>query len=91
VPARVLGDRWRWLGRPAVLAAVGVLALNDHVFKHRVPGWRTGNLSDVAGVAVVGTLASDDRDRVIADALGGAIDRWHDPGDDGLAGVREPM
>ena len=42
--------------------------------------------------AMIYQHASDDRDRVIADTLGAAIDRWHDPGDDdGLAGVREPV
>ena len=39
--------------------------------------------------------ASDDRDRVIADVLGAAIDHWHerqgDDDDDGAAGVREPV
>jgi hypothetical protein len=37
--------------------------------------------------------ASDDRDRVIADTLGAAIDQWHEgqgDDDDGAAGVREP-
>lgn len=48
----------RWLGRPWFFAAVAVLALNDHVFKAAFPGPLTGKLSDVAGVAVVGTLAS---------------------------------
>ncbi len=50
--------RWRWLGHPAFLACVALLALNDHVLKDRYPGWWTGKLSDFAGVAVVATLAS---------------------------------
>ena len=33
------------------------LALNDHLLKTRFPGWWTGKLSDVAGVAVVAVLA----------------------------------
>ena len=52
----LFGGRWRWLGRPAFLACVVMLALNDHVLKQRFPGWWTGKLSDVAGVAMVGTL-----------------------------------
>jgi len=38
--------------------------------------------------------AGDDRDRVIADTLGAAIDQWHDgqgDDDDGAAGVRLPV
>lgn len=50
--------RWRWLGHPAFLCAVFVLALNDHVLKGRFPGWWTGKLSDFAGVAVVATTAA---------------------------------
>lgn len=51
-------DRWRWLGQPFFLGAVGLLALNDHVLKQRWPSWWTGKLSDVAGVIVAGTAAS---------------------------------
>jgi hypothetical protein len=54
--AQLLSGRWRWLGRPAFLACVVVLAVNDHVLKQRFPGWWTGKMSDVAGVAVLGTL-----------------------------------
>jgi hypothetical protein len=53
-----LAGRWRWLGHPAFGAAVVVLALNDHVLKSRYPAWWTGKLSDVAGLAVVATLAA---------------------------------
>jgi hypothetical protein len=55
---QLFGGRWRWLGRPAFLACVVMLALNDHVLKQRFPGWWTGKLSDVAGVALVGTLVA---------------------------------
>ena len=37
---------------PLVLGAVGLLLLNDHVFKARWPSWWTGKLSDVAGLAM---------------------------------------
>ncbi|MGC3995851.1 MAG: hypothetical protein QM779_17325 [Propionicimonas sp.] len=50
------GDRVAWLGRPWFFVAVVVLAVNDHVLKGAWPGWLTGKLSDVAGVAVVATL-----------------------------------
>jgi hypothetical protein len=50
------GGRWRWLGRPAFLTCIVVLAVNDHVMKPRFPGWWTGKLSDLAGVAMLGTL-----------------------------------
>jgi len=39
------------------VAAVVVLAVNDHVLKGRGPGWLTGRLSDVAGVFVAAVLA----------------------------------
>jgi hypothetical protein len=35
-----------------------ILALNDHLLKPRLPGWWTGKLSDVAGVAIVATVAA---------------------------------
>ena len=35
---------------PVAVAAVLVLALNDHVLKHSFPGFVTGKLSDVAGM-----------------------------------------
>ncbi|RJS22540.1 hypothetical protein DRW03_14610 [Corallococcus sp. H22C18031201] len=37
---------------PGMLLAVGVLVLNDHVFKARWPSWWTGKLSDVAGLVM---------------------------------------
>lgn len=53
-----IGGRWRWLGSPWFIAAIFLLAVNDHVLKHRFPGWWTGKLSDVAGVVVVAVVAS---------------------------------
>ena len=35
---------------PLVLAAIAILAMNDHVWKHAAPGFVTGKLSDVAGL-----------------------------------------
>jgi hypothetical protein len=46
----------RWLGAPATLLALAVLALNDHVLKHAAPGVVTGKLSDVAGLVVAPPL-----------------------------------
>lgn len=40
------------------LAAAAVLLVNDHVLKHRHPGWATGKLSDLAGPVVVAALAA---------------------------------
>lgn len=53
-----VADRWHWLGRPFFVAAVVLLAVNDHVLKQRVPGWWTGKLSDFAGIVIAGTVAS---------------------------------
>ena len=36
---------------PIALGAVALLLLNDHVLKAAAPGWVTGKLSDVAGLA----------------------------------------
>ena len=36
---------------PAVLASMLLLIVNDHVLKHAYPGFFTGKLSDVAGLA----------------------------------------
>ncbi|WP_244237175.1 hypothetical protein [Corallococcus llansteffanensis] len=41
---------------PAVLGAIVLLILNDHVFKARWPSWWTGKLSDVAGLAMFPVL-----------------------------------
>lgn len=40
------------------ILAVAALLVNDHVLKQALPGWWTGKLSDVAGVAVVGVVAA---------------------------------
>ncbi len=36
--------------RPAVIAAIAVLLVNDHVLKAAAPSWLTGKLSDFAGL-----------------------------------------
>lgn len=41
------------LTSPLALAAVGLLALNDHVLKRAIPGPLTGKLSDIAGCFVL--------------------------------------
>ena len=40
---------------PVALVSLVVLVVNDHVLKHRTPGWASGKLSDVA-ILVVGPL-----------------------------------
>ncbi|MCB2411364.1 hypothetical protein LGT39_00705 [Demequina sp. TTPB684] len=40
----------RWLAHPLSLAAIAVMALNDHVLKQAYGTWWTGKLSDVAGL-----------------------------------------
>jgi hypothetical protein len=53
---------------------------------------RMGHASTRA--AMIYQHASDDRDRVIADAIGAAIDQWHDgqdDDDDGSAGILVPV
>ena len=52
-----MGRRSAALADPRFIVAVAVLAVNDHVLKDRFPGLITGKLSDVAGVAMVATLA----------------------------------
>ena len=52
----LLGGRWHILAHPVFVGCVALLALNDHVLKDRVPGWWTGKISDVAGVAVLAVL-----------------------------------
>jgi hypothetical protein len=44
---QAIGDA---LAHPAALAALAVLAVNDHWAKGRLPGWLTGKASDVAGM-----------------------------------------
>jgi hypothetical protein len=43
---------------PLVLGALALLILNDHVLKAAYPGWWTGKLSDVAGLAMFPILVS---------------------------------
>jgi len=43
---------------PLALLALALLIANDHVFKAAVPGWWTGKLSDVAGLAVFPLLVA---------------------------------
>ena len=47
-PARVPGEI---VLHPVALAGLALLVLNDHVLKGAAPGWLTGKLSDVAGLA----------------------------------------
>ena len=49
-------DRAVVLSDPRFVAAVAVLAVNDHLVKGQGPGWLTGKLSDAAGVFVVAVL-----------------------------------
>src|SRR5258706_1574205 len=58
------------LTRPAPLAALALLVLNDHVLKARFPGFITGKLSDFAGLFLFVVLAF-----VALDALAHAFDR----------------
>jgi hypothetical protein len=58
LPEGTRASRARWLGHPAFLLCVAVLAVNDRVLKYEHPGWWTGKLSDVAGVALAGVLVS---------------------------------
>ena len=46
----------RWLGAPVSLAALALLALNDHLLKQAAPGLVTGKLSDLAGLVVAPPL-----------------------------------
>ncbi|GIG41115.1 hypothetical protein [Cellulomonas phragmiteti] len=49
---------------PVPLVALAVLLLNDHVLKAAAPGWVTGKLSDVAGLAFFPFLLLAARDVV---------------------------
>lgn len=50
------GQRTRLIATPVFAASVGLLLLNDHVFKAAWPGRVTGKLSDVAGIAMVAIM-----------------------------------
>lgn len=50
--------RSRWLGHPVFGSFVVLLTVNDHLLKGQYPGWWTGKLSDIAGVAAVATMAA---------------------------------
>ncbi len=67
-------DRLAALASPVVTGSVLVLVVNDHVLKQQFPGWVTGKLSDVAGVALValliGLILGRPRFSVMATALG---------------------
>jgi hypothetical protein len=41
----------RALVSPVAIAAIAILVVNDHALKATFPGWWTGKLSDVAGLA----------------------------------------
>jgi len=43
---------------PLALGALALLILNDHYLKAAYPGWWTGKLSDLAGLAVVPLLVA---------------------------------
>ncbi|ADG75741.1 conserved hypothetical protein [Cellulomonas flavigena DSM 20109] len=61
-PARVPGEL---VLHPVPLVALAVLLLNDHVLKAAAPGWVTGKLSDVAGLAFFPFLVLAARDVVM--------------------------
>ncbi|WP_055478322.1 hypothetical protein [Sphaerimonospora mesophila] len=70
-----------WLGHPVTMAAIGLLIVNDHLFKRLWPGAVTGKLSDFAGMLVAPALlalpfASAIR---IAEAAARAVRRPSDP------------
>lgn len=49
-PSTTLSSPGAGLLHPAVIVAIAVVAINDHVLKALVPGFVTGKLSDVAGL-----------------------------------------
>jgi hypothetical protein len=51
---------------PLALAAVAVLVANDHWWKASHPGWWTGKLSDIAGLAFFPLLVLVIAERVVA-------------------------
>jgi hypothetical protein len=59
---------------PVTLAAVGLLLLNDHVLKVAYPGFVTGKLSDIAGLAFFPLLLVG-----LWEVLLTALGRWTGP------------
>ncbi len=51
-------DRTQRLTHPAIVGAVAILAVNDHVLKARGPNLITGKLSDIAGLFVMAVVAA---------------------------------
>jgi hypothetical protein len=78
VASRVGGESGRVpadaLLHPAAVLAVVVLIANDHVFKSSWPGWLTGKLSDVAGLAFFPLVIVG-----IAELLLAGAGRWPGP------------
>ena len=48
--SRSLHTSLHCLIHPATLLCIGLLVLNDHLFKAVAPSWSTGKLSDLAGL-----------------------------------------
>lgn len=63
---RASHDAGELLTHPAILAALGTWALNDHLLKVRWPGWLSGKLSDVACLIVIPIL------------VGGGVELWRE-------------
>ena len=53
-----LGPRRALLSSPVFIGSVAVLLFNDRVLKAAWPGFVTGKLSDVAGVAMITVLVT---------------------------------
>ena len=65
------------VAHPVCIAAIAVLALNDHVLKAAYPSWATGKLSDVAGLvffpALLAVLGASSRRAVVIATIATAI------------------
>jgi len=73
-PARAAPAALDGLLHPAVLAAIGLLIVNDHLFKLLAPGFVTGKISDVAGLIFFPLLLV-----AATEAVGWLSGRWHRP------------